>query len=128
MSKSLRRLGMGALVVSFMMIAMIAATGPAAAQCSDPTNVENCEGSYEGYTSMLDNLYKIAHKTLQYSGFITVFLGAVIWFTARRSSDRAQTGVWLLIGGVIQIVVYFSFTAIVSLLKWVSEGGSAGSG
>jgi uncharacterized protein YjeT (DUF2065 family) len=122
MSKTLRYLGLGAMVVTFMIIGTMASAAPAAAQCSDPTNVENCEGSMDGYTNMLDNLYKVAHKTLQYSGFITIFLGAVIWFTARRSSDRAQTGVWLLIGGIIQIIVYFSFTAIVSLLKWVSAG------
>ena len=74
------------------------------------------------YKGMLNNLYEVAHTTLQYAGFVAVFAGAVLWFTARRSSDRAQTGVWLLIGGLIMIVFYFGFTAFVSVLKWIAEG------
>ncbi len=93
--------------------------------CQDPTQVDNCSGGMDGYTSMLDNLFEVAHTTLQYAGFVTVFAGATLWFTARRSSDRAQTGVWLLIGGLAMIVFYFGFTAFVSLLKWIAEGGSS---
>jgi hypothetical protein len=92
--------------------------------CEGPSNIEegNCEATEDGYTSMLDNLFSIAHTTLQYAGFITVFAGATLWFTARRSSDRAQTGVWLLIGGLAMILFYFGFSAFVALLKWIAEG------
>ena len=123
MANSVKRVGLAALVVSLMFVTTFgAAVGTVAAQCSDPTNVDNCEGGMDQYTSMLDNVYEVAHTTLQYAGFVAVFAGAVLWFTARRSSDRAQTGVWLLIGGLIMIVFYFGFTAFVSLLKWIAEG------
>jgi hypothetical protein len=94
--------------------------------CDGPSNIEddNCEATEKGYTDMLDNLFSIAHTTLQYAGFITVFAGATLWFTARRSSDRAQTGVWLLIGGLAMILFYFGFSAFVALLKWIADGGA----
>lgn len=117
---------MSLLLFSFVLTSgMGAAGGVMAASCEDPTNVDTCNGSMDGYTSMLDNLFEVAHTTLQYAGFVTVFAGATLWFTARRSSDRAQTGVWLLIGGLAMIVFYFGFTAFVSLLKWIAEGGSS---
>ncbi len=90
--------------------------------CTSPGDSDDCEGSMDDYTGMLQNLFEIAHITLQYAGFITIFAGATLWFTARRSSDRAQTGVWLLIGGLAMIVFYFGFSAFVSLLAWIAEG------
>lgn len=124
MAKSAKRIGLAALLVSMMFVTTLgAAVGTVAAQekCG-PTNVDNCDAGMGQYTDMLNNLYEVAHTTLQYAGFVAVFAGAVLWFTARRSSDRAQTGVWLLIGGLIMIVFYFGFTAFVSLLKWIAEG------
>ncbi|KZX46239.1 hypothetical protein [Haloarcula sp. K1] len=124
MANSVKRVGLTALLMSLMVFTTFGASvGTVAAQCEDPTNVDNCEGGMDQYVNMLDNVYEVAHTTLQYAGFVAVFAGAVLWFTARRSSDRAQTGVWLLIGGLIMIVFYFGFTAFVSLLKWIAEGG-----
>lgn len=124
MANSVKRVGLAALVASLIFVTTLGATvGTVSAQCEDPTNVDNCEGGMDQYTDMLKNVYEVAHTTLQYAGFVAVFAGAVLWFTARRSSDRAQTGVWLLIGGLIMIVFYFGFTAFVSLLKWIAEGG-----
>lgn len=126
MSQAIKRIGMSVLLFSFVMMSGMVASGSVMAQsCEDPTQVDNCSGGMDGYTSMLDNLFEVAHTTLQYAGFVTVFAGATLWFTARRSSDRAQTGVWLLIGGLAMIVFYFGFTAFVSLLKWIAEGGSS---
>jgi len=114
------------LVVSVIVPAAGVGIASVAAQenCDGPSNIENgnCSASQDGYTDMLDNLFSIAHTTLQYAGFITVFAGATLWFTARRSSDRAQTGVWLLIGGLAMILFYFGFSAFVALLKWIAEG------
>ena len=128
------------LLVSFVATGMGLGVGSVAANttnCEDVNvndydsvvdNFDDCESNeMSGYTGMLDNLFEVAHTTLQYAGFVTVFAGATLWFTARRSSDRAQTGVWLLIGGLAMIVFYFGFTAFVSLLKWVAEGGSGSS-
>jgi hypothetical protein len=127
MANSVKRLGLAALVVSMLFATTLGATvGTVAAQDNcGPQNAgtDACQGGMDQYTSMLDNVYEVAHTTLQYAGFVAVFAGAVLWFTARRSSDRAQTGVWLLIGGLIMIVFYFGFTAFVSLLKWIAEGG-----
>lgn len=128
MSSTARRLGLVAMVMSIMLVGMAGFTGAAAAQtetpsvCEDPTQVDQCEGGMDQYEDMLGNLYEVAHITLQYAGFVAVFAGAVLFFSARRSSDRAQTGVWLMGGGAGMIVLYFGFTALVSLLKWVAEG------
>jgi len=138
MSRTISRIALSALLVSFIALGTVAA-GSVAAQtnttaCSDIEDTgdidkyDSCEAGDlqdSGYTSMLDNVFEVAHTTLQYAGFVTVFAGATLWFTARRSSDRAQTGVWLLIGGLAMIVFYFGFTAFVSLLKWIAEGGSS---
>lgn len=125
MTKRISRLVFATLIVSFLAVGMVGmGLGTAAAQeeC-DPENIENCDGGKESYEDMLGALFSIAHLTLQYAGFVTVFAGAVLWFTARRSSDRAQTGVWLLIGGMAMIGFYFGFTAFVSVLQWIAEGG-----
>ncbi len=127
MTQSIKRIAMAMLVVSFIVVGGGMATSTVMAEddpCEDPTRSDECDAGMEGFTDMLDNLFEVAHTTLQYAGFITVFIGATLWFTARRSSDRAQTGVWLLIGGLAMILFYFGFTAFVSLLKWVAEGGS----
>ena len=124
----IKRVVLAMLVVSVIVPAAGVGIASVAAQndtnCDGPSNIEdgNCEATEDGYTSMLDNLFSIAHTTLQYAGFITVFAGATLWFTARRSSDRAQTGVWLLIGGLAMILFYFGFSAFVALLKWIAEG------
>ena len=126
----IKRVVLAMLVVSVIVpaagvgIASVAAQENSSSNCAGPSDIEddNCEATEDGYTSMLDNLFSIAHTTLQYAGFITVFAGATLWFTARRSSDRAQTGVWLLIGGLAMILFYFGFSAFVALLKWIAEG------
>lgn len=121
----IKRVVLAMLVVSVIVPAAGVGIASVAAQnCDGPSNIEdgNCTASEDGYTDMLDNLFSIAHTTLQYAGFITVFAGATLWFTARRSSDRAQTGVWLLIGGLAMILFYFGFSAFVALLKWIAEG------
>ncbi|QLH82178.1 hypothetical protein [Halosimplex pelagicum] len=126
MSSAIKRIAMSMLLFSFVLTSGMVAAGNVMAQsCEDPTKVDNCSAGMDGYTDMLDNVFEVAHTTLQYAGFVTVFAGATLWFTARRSSDRAQTGVWLLIGGLAMIVFYFGFTAFVSLLKWIAEGGSS---
>ena len=127
MSHAISRAVLSMLALSFVLTAGgIGAASVVADDCS-PSSPDSCEAGMDGYTSMLDNLFEVAHTTLQYAGFVTVFAGATLWFTARRSSDRAQTGVWLLIGGLAMIVFYFGFTAFVSLLKWIAEGGSGSS-
>jgi len=115
---------MATMIVSMLAIGGLG-VGSAMAQDCNPENISECDNGYDGYENMLSALFDIAHLTLQYAGFVTVFAGAVLWFTARRSSDRAQTGVWLLIGGMAMIAFYFGFTAFVGLLKWIAEGGDA---
>lgn len=121
-----KRFGMVALVLSMSLMTLGGAMGSMAAQsscdASNASSMTSCNASMTEYKNMLGSLYSVAHTTLQYAGFIAVFAGAILWFTARRSSDRAQTGVWLLIGGLIMIVFYFGFTAFVSLLHWVADG------
>lgn len=125
---NVRRIGIVAAIMALLLIGSGAFVGSVAAQsdtddpCVGPENIDNCEGGKSQYTDMLDNVYTIAHITLQYLGFIAVFLGAALWFTARRSSERAQTGLWLFAGGLIMIVFYFGMTAFVSLLRWIAEG------
>ena len=126
----LKRVVMSFLLIGFVVTGAGIGMGSVAATtaedpCTSPGDSADCTGSMDDYTGMLQNLFEIAHITLQYAGFITIFAGATLWFTARRSSDRAQTGVWLLIGGLAMIVFYFGFSAFVSLLAWIAEGSEA---
>lgn len=106
-------------VVGMMMVA------PAAAQCDDPDS-SSCSASKDKYTSMLGNLFDVALDTLKYAGFIVAAVGAVLWFSARRNSGRAQTGVWLFVGGMAMIVLFFGFDIMVALLKWLTQTGGGG--
>jgi hypothetical protein len=113
--------------MSVLLIGAAGMVGSVAGQNSscdtaNASSMTECDASMTQYQNMLGSLYGVAHITLQYAGFIAVFAGAILWFTAKRSSDRAQTGVWLLIGGLIMIIFYFGFEAFVSVLRWVAEG------
>jgi hypothetical protein len=111
-------------VVRLLLIASVLLVGasiPVAAQSSTDTPPDPAATKAD-YENMLGNLYTVAHTTLKYAGFVTAFFGSVLWFSARRNSDRAQTGIWLLVGGLVMIVFYFGFTGFVALLKWIAQG------
>ena len=83
-------------------------TGPAAAQ-----------GSTAEFEGIMSNLYDVVLLVLKYAGLVALGLGAIIWFTARKNSDRAENGMKLLIGGGAMTVFYFGVTAFVSMLEWI---------
>jgi uncharacterized membrane protein len=106
------------LIMGILAAFIMAATDPALAAVPDPTP------SKDQYTGMLENLYTLAKLTLKYVGFVVAFAGAILWFSAKRSSQRASLGVWLLIGGVAMIVFNFGFNNFMALIRWVAEGGA----
>ena len=84
-------------------------TGPAAAQ-----------GSTAEFEGIMSNLYDVVLLVLKYAGLVALGLGAIIWFTARKNSDRAENGMKLLIGGGAMTVFYFGVTIFVSVLEWIA--------
>lgn len=102
------------------LIVLTALTGGAAAQTGAPTGSGSGGASADGYEDILDNLYNVIYLTLQYAGLATLVLGLIVWFTARRNSQRAETGMKLTLGGGAMVVAYFGLGAIITLLEWVA--------
>jgi hypothetical protein len=91
---------------------------------SGPESLEDCEDpSLNPFEALLQNLYDIANALLQYLGFVAVFAGSTLYLTADSNSDRAQTGLWLFVGGLMLIILYFGMSAFLSLVKGIATGG-----
>jgi hypothetical protein len=123
------RISIATLVLSVLALGAGGPIGAVAAQDGDcqmgsPEQMENCDDpSLNPFEGMLENIYSIAEAGLQYSGFVAVFAGVSLWFGTSNNSDRAQIGVWLTVGGLAMIVLFFGFSSIVELLKYIGNGG-----
>jgi hypothetical protein len=73
-----------------------------------------------GWETILTNLYDVVYTTLQYAGLTVLVLGLIVWLTARRNSQRSETGMKLTMGGGAMVVAYFGLGAIVSLLEFIA--------
>lgn len=100
-------------VMSLLVLGSI--TGVAAAQ-------EDYSKEAKGVFDMLDRLTAFLIDALLRVGMIVLLAGALIWFTAKNSADRAQTGRWLVGGGIVMMVVSLAFNAITALIEWVAIG------
>lgn len=86
----------------------------------DPVAAQTAGSGTSGLEGIMSNLYDTVLLVLKYAGLIGLALGAVVWFTARKNSDRAENGMWLMIGGVSMTVFYFGVTIFVNLLQWIA--------
>ncbi len=110
------------LIVSSLIVGMAATTPVMACDLTQPENLEECEDpSMNPFEVMLDNVYAFAQASLQYLGFVAVFAGVTLWWGTSHNSDRAQIGVWLTIGGLMMIILYFGFSSIIELLSFIAE-------
>ncbi|WP_152043529.1 hypothetical protein [Salinigranum salinum] len=100
-----------------VLVAVMLFTGPVAAQTA-PTGGGG--GGTADYMTILTDLYQVIYDTLQYVGLATLVFGAIVWFTARKNSQRSETGMKLLIGGAAMTVFYFGLGAFVALLEWIA--------
>lgn len=124
---ALARISIATLVLSILAFTVGGPVGAVAAQDScnmqNPDQMSECEDpSLNPFKGMLDNVYSIAEAGLQYSGFVAVFAGVTLWFGTSSNSDRAQIGVWLTIGGLCMIVLFFGFSSVVELMKFIGGG------
>lgn len=131
MTVSAKRIGIAALAISLVLLSSGGIVGTALAQTttqscdlSGPESLEDCEDpSLNPFEGLLQNLYDIANALLQYLGFVAVFAGSTLYLTADSNSDRSQTGLWLFVGGLMLIVLYFGMSAFLSLVKGIATGG-----
>ncbi|MFD1597108.1 hypothetical protein ACFR97_16390 [Haloplanus litoreus] len=99
-------------------LSLLVFVGPAAAQASGPTGGGG--GSVAGWETILTNLYDVVYTTLQYAGLTVLVLGLIVWLTARRNSQRSETGMKLTMGGGAMVIAYFGLGALVSLLEFIA--------
>ena len=99
-------------------LSLVVFVGPAAAQASGPTG--GTGGTVTGWETILTNLYDVVYTTLQYAGLTVLVLGLIVWLTARRNSQRSETGMKLTMGGAAMVVAYFGLGALVSLLEFIA--------
>lgn len=128
MQASVRRVGIIAIALSLLLLSSGGLVGTALAQSGScnlegPEDLSECEDpSLNPFEGILQNIYDLAYAFIQYAGFVAVFAGTTLWLTADRNSQRGQTGLWLLIGGLSLIVLFFGYTALFSLAKGVVSG------
>jgi hypothetical protein len=127
MSELAKRAAVTGVVLSFLLIGIMGAVGPAAAQCQidGPESMENCkengDPSINPLTGVYENLLDLVKAFLQYGGFAAVFAGVTMWFMSDKDS-RAQYGIWLMTGGLLMIMFFFANSAIIQLLKGIANG------
>lgn len=122
---ALRRIGIATLVFSIIALSAGGITGTVAAQdCNmeSPDSMDCDNPSLNPFQGVLDNIFDLAQALLQYSGFVTAFAGVTLWFGTGNNSDRTQLGMWLTAGGMCMIVLFFGFSAIVDVLKFIGTG------
>lgn len=112
----LKRPGLALLLTA--LVAVIVATDPAAAQAAPPTGGGG--GGTADFMAILNNIYTVVYATLQYAGLAILVLGAIVYFTARSNSQRAETGMKLFLGGGAMIVLYFGLGAVIAVLEWIA--------
>jgi hypothetical protein len=99
-------------------LSLVFLVAPAAAQASGPLGGGG--GSVAGWETILNNLYDVVYTTLQYAGLTVLVLGIIVWLTARRNSQRSETGMKLTLGGGAMVIAYFGLGALVSLLEFIA--------
>lgn len=122
------RMSIAMLVLTSLGLAAGGPIGTVAAQSdcqmSSPEQMAECENpSMTPFEGVLENIYSLAEAGLQYSGFVAVFAGVTLWFGTSNNSDRAQIGMWLTLGGLAMIVLFFGFSSLVGLLKFITGTG-----
>lgn len=117
LQKHLQRKSASSLLLAALLVLTLFA-GPAAA--ADPYDPDDAEAGTSGFESIMQNSYDVVLMALKYIGIITLAGGAIVWFTARKNSDRAENGMWLMIGGTGMTVFYFGINAFVSVLKFIA--------
>jgi hypothetical protein len=95
------------LTIFMALIALAVFVQPVAAQPAD-------------FEAVMTNLYDTVLLVLKYAGLVGLALGAIVWFTARKNSDRAENGMWLMIGGASMTVFYFGVTIFVAVLEYIA--------
>ncbi|QLC35650.1 hypothetical protein EFA46_015430 (plasmid) [Halarchaeum sp. CBA1220] len=86
----------------------------------DPVVAQTARDGTSGLEGIMANLYDTVLAVLKYAGLIGLALGAIVWLTARKNSDRAENGMWLVIGGASMTVFYFGINIFVALLEWIA--------
>jgi len=108
---------LGLIVMFAVTLTLITAAGPAAAKTTNPnTNVPS------NYTNTLANLQGLALITAKWMGLIFGLVGAIMWFSGSSSSSRKQHGVWLVVGGMALIFLFYGWEMIAALIKWTAGG------
>ena len=131
MTVSAKRIGLATLAISLVLLSSGGIVGTALAQTETPScdlngpkSLEDCENpSLNPFEGLLNNLYDIAHALLQYLGFVAVFAGSTLYLTADKNSSRGQTGLWLFVGGLMLVILYFGMSAFISLIRGIAGGG-----
>lgn len=101
------------------LVGLMLVSSPVAAQQDSPPEGGD-GGDTDEYEEILTNLYTVAYMTLKWIGLATLVFGSVVWLTARRNSQRAETGMKLVVGGTAMTVLYFGLDSFVSVLEFIA--------
>ncbi|MFC7029384.1 hypothetical protein ACFQH8_21805 [Halomicroarcula sp. GCM10025710] len=96
---------------------------PVAAQevGGDPDDVTG-DASTDNFEGILNNMYDVVMTGLRYVGLIALAAGGVLYFTARKNSDRAENGMKIGIGGAALTLFYFGMNTVIGLLEYIAGG------
>lgn len=104
-------------LLMFVSLGVGTMAGDAVAQ-SDPMYNEGTNDIFD----MLDRLKEFLLDVLLRVGMVVMIFGALLWFSARESAERAGYGKWLIKGGAGMMILSLAFTAVTALIEWIAIG------
>ena len=97
-------------------VLLLAATGPAMAQDGSYSGTDKAEG-------IMDRLHQVVFDLILLRGGVIVMgIGAMLWFTAKNSADRAQWGRWLAMGGGCMMGFSIGVKAVMGVIRFIFGG------
>lgn len=104
-----------ATILLALAVLLLTATGPAMAQ-EDYSGTDKAAG-------IMDRLHQVVFDLILLRGGVIVMgIGAVLWFTAKTSADRAQWGRWLAMGGGCMMGFSIGTKAIMGVIRFIFGG------
>ena len=110
-----------ALIALLVLVPLMVAPVAAQEVGGDPDDVTGDAGT-DNFEGILNNMYDVVMTGLRYVGLIALAAGGVLYFTARKNSDRAENGMKIGIGGAALTLFYFGMNTVIGLLEYIAGG------
>lgn len=102
-------------VATALLVLMITVTTPVAAQQGGDGDPEAGEGIFNAF----DRAEVFVLDVLWYGGSLVIATGMALWFSAKKSADRAEWGKYAMGSGVAAMGFAKLFPAVMGVINWI---------